>query len=208
VYCDGPWPARNRLPAAYRKGPGSEGSRDSAIALILAGRDTAPRWPGAPAPLPWSAPTIRPFSLTDQADRYEMEACAAGAPRLRTDTKIWIRPPAGRVYSSRTLTIAPVGRVGDGPARRVRPKEPRPRPMRPGDLLGDHRQRAIVLALVFEPVFANDYASAPLTHQRGAGLQHDPGIREFERFRRWLGSGLRGSTYCCGPRTSQSQSLS
>ena len=122
MYCDGPWPARNRLPAAYRKGPRSEGSRHSAIALILAGRDTAPRWPGAPAPLPWSAPTIRPFSLTDQADRYEMEACAAGAPRLRTDTKIWIRPPAGRVYSSRTLTIAPVGRVGDGPARRVRPK--------------------------------------------------------------------------------------
>jgi len=90
-------------------------------------------------------------------------------------------------------------------------KEPRPRPMRPGDLLGDRRQRAIVLALIFEPVFANDYgvgASAPLTHQRGAGLQHDPGIRASERFRRWLGSGLRGSTYCCGPRTSQSQSLS
>src|SRR5215469_18344394 len=34
-------------------------------------------------------------------------------------------------------------------------KEPRARPMRPGDLLGDHGQRAVALAVIFEPVLAN-----------------------------------------------------
>jgi hypothetical protein len=46
-------------------------------------------------------------------------------------------------------------------------KEPWTRPMRPGDPLGDHRQRAIVLALIVEPVIANEHGvgvPAPLTH--------------------------------------------
>ena len=43
----------------------------------------------------------------------------------------------------------------------------RTRPMRPGDPLGDHRQRAIVLALIVEPVIVNEHGvgvPAPLTH--------------------------------------------
>ena len=44
-----------------------------------------------------------------------------------------------------------------------------------GDPLGDHRQRPIALALVFEPVLAHEDGmgvSAPLPHQGRAGLQH------------------------------------
>jgi hypothetical protein len=47
--------------------------------------------------------------------------------------------------------------------------------MYPGDLLGNHRQRPIALALVFEPVLAHEDgmgASAPLPHQGRAGLHH------------------------------------
>src|SRR5215469_6796811 len=58
-------------------------------------------------------------------------------------------------------------------------KEPPARPMHPGDLLGDHGQRAIALAVIFEPVLANQLGvgvSAPLSHQHRAGLQPDPGV--------------------------------
>ena len=58
-------------------------------------------------------------------------------------------------------------------------KEPRPRPMRSGDPFGNHRQRPVALALVFESVLAYENgvgASAPLAHQGRAGLQHDAGI--------------------------------
>jgi hypothetical protein len=51
--------------------------------------------------------------------------------------------------------------------------------MRPGDPLGDHRQRPIALAVVFEPVLAREDGmgvSAPLPHQGRAGLQHNIGI--------------------------------
>jgi len=47
--------------------------------------------------------------------------------------------------------------------------------MCPGDLLGNHGQRAIALALVFEPVIAHEDGMgvpAPLPHQARAGLQH------------------------------------
>src|SRR5215471_3634915 len=58
-------------------------------------------------------------------------------------------------------------------------KEPWARPMRPGDPLGNHRQRAMMLALIFEPVFANQHSvgvTAPLAHQHRAGLRHDTGV--------------------------------
>src|SRR5215467_7323621 len=58
-------------------------------------------------------------------------------------------------------------------------KEPWARPMRSGDPLGDHGQRAIMLALIFEPVLANEDGmgvSAPVPDQSRAGLQHDTGI--------------------------------
>ena len=51
--------------------------------------------------------------------------------------------------------------------------------MRSGDPLGNHGQRAIILALIFEPVFANQYGvgvSMPLTHQHRAALRHDTGV--------------------------------
>src|SRR6516162_179023 len=46
-------------------------------------------------------------------------------------------------------------------------KEARARPMRSGDPLGDHGQRAILLALILEPVLAHEDGvgvSAPLAH--------------------------------------------
>src|SRR5215469_6729232 len=46
--------------------------------------------------------------------------------------------------------------------------------MRAGDLLGDHAQRAIALAVIFEPVVTNEDGvgvSAPLTYQSRAGLE-------------------------------------
>ena len=57
--------------------------------------------------------------------------------------------------------------------------------MYPGDLLGNHRQRPIASALVFEPVLAHEDrvgVSAPLPHQRRAGLQHYGGIERKSAF--------------------------
>jgi hypothetical protein len=51
--------------------------------------------------------------------------------------------------------------------------------MCPGDPLGDHGQRAIVLPVIFEPVLANEDdmgVSAPPPHQARAGLQHAAGV--------------------------------
>ena len=50
--------------------------------------------------------------------------------------------------------------------------------MCPGDLLGNHAQRAIVLAVVFEPALAYEDGMgvpAPLPNQGRTGLQHDTG---------------------------------
>jgi hypothetical protein len=54
-----------------------------------------------------------------------------------------------------------------------------------GDPLGNHRQRAIMLALIFEPVFANQDGvgvSVPLTHQSRAGLRHETEIKGRAKF--------------------------
>src|SRR5690242_8026744 len=51
--------------------------------------------------------------------------------------------------------------------------------MRPGDPFGDHRQRAVTLALIFEPVLTNQEGvrvPAPLAHQCRAALRGDTGI--------------------------------
>jgi hypothetical protein len=66
--------------------------------------------------------------------------------------------------------------------------------MRPGDPLGDYRQRAMMLALIFEPIFANQDsvgASAPLTHQSCAGLRHDAGSEGSTGFLELSGQGLQ-----------------
>src|SRR6266481_4379267 len=64
-------------------------------------------------------------------------------------------------------------------------KEPRARPMCPGDLRGNHGQRAKALALVFEPILAHKDGMgvpAPLPHQARAGLQHHAGIERTSAF--------------------------
>src|SRR5438309_5568579 len=51
--------------------------------------------------------------------------------------------------------------------------------MCPGNLLGDHGQRAIAPAVIFEPVLAYEDGmgvSAPPPHQARAGLQHAAGV--------------------------------
>src|SRR5215471_14607377 len=76
----------------------------------------------------------------------------------------------------------------------VKAKEAWARPMRSGDPLGDHGQRAIMLALIFEPIFANQDrvgASAPLTHQSCAGLRHDAGSEGSTGFLELSGQGLQ-----------------
>src|ERR1700758_3066972 len=72
-------------------------------------------------------------------------------------------------------------------------KEPRARPMRSGNPLGDHAQRAITLALIFEPVLANEHivgASAPLTHQGCSGLRHEGGVKRPAASLELAGEGL------------------
>ena len=57
--------------------------------------------------------------------------------------------------------------------------------MCPGDPLGDHGQRPIALAVVFESVIARENgmgASAPLPHQCRTGLQHSAGIERTSAF--------------------------
>src|SRR5215472_12952900 len=69
-------------------------------------------------------------------------------------------------------------------------KKPWARPMRAGNPLSDHGQRAIVLALIFEPVSANEDGmgvSAPVPDQSRAGLQHDTGIAGSAGFPRACG---------------------
>src|SRR6202047_2036064 len=58
-------------------------------------------------------------------------------------------------------------------------KEPGTRPMCPGDPLGNHGQRAIAPAVVYEPVLAHEDGMgvpAPLPHQGRAGLRRSAGV--------------------------------
>jgi hypothetical protein len=57
--------------------------------------------------------------------------------------------------------------------------------MCPGDLLGNHGQRPIALAVVFEPVLAHEDGmgvSAPWPHQDRARLEHHAGIERTSAF--------------------------
>jgi len=57
--------------------------------------------------------------------------------------------------------------------------------MSPGDPLGDHGERPIPLAVVFEPVLAHEDGMgvpAPLPHQGRAGLQRSAGIERTSAF--------------------------
>src|SRR5215831_4499145 len=75
-------------------------------------------------------------------------------------------------------------------------KKPRARPMRAGDSLGDHGQRAIVLALIFEPVLTDQHGvsvPAPLAHQCRTGLQHDTGAEGRAAFLELFGQALQAA---------------
>src|SRR5215472_7886686 len=75
-------------------------------------------------------------------------------------------------------------------------KKPRARPMRSGNPLGNHRQRAIMVALIFEPIFANEHGvgvSAPLTHQSRAGLRHDTWTEGATALLELSGQGLQAA---------------
>jgi hypothetical protein len=57
--------------------------------------------------------------------------------------------------------------------------------MCPGDLLGDHGQRVIAMAVIFEPVLAYEDGMgvpAPLPNQGRTGLQHDTGTEGTRAF--------------------------
>ncbi len=72
--------------------------------------------------------------------------------------------------------------------------------MRAGDPFGDHGQRAVVLALIFEPVLANEDGkgvSAPVPDQSRAGLQHDTGIAGSAGFARSCGQVLQTAPQRC-----------
>jgi hypothetical protein len=65
-----------------------------------------------------------------------------------------------------------------------------------GNLLGNHGQRAIALALVFEPILAHEDGmgvSAPLPHQARAGLQHFAGFERTSAFLELSRQGLQAA---------------
>src|SRR5262249_14120399 len=64
---------------------------------------------------------------------------------------------------------------------------------------GNHTQRAIALALVFEPVLAYEDGMgvpAPLPHQARAGLQHHAGIERTSAFLQLSREGLQPALQC------------
>src|SRR5215469_7054280 len=68
--------------------------------------------------------------------------------------------------------------------------------MRSGNPLSDHGQRAIVLALILEPVLANEDGmgvSAPVPDQSRAGLRYDTGIEGNAGFPRACGQVLQAA---------------
>jgi hypothetical protein len=68
--------------------------------------------------------------------------------------------------------------------------------MCPGDLRGNHGQRAIALALVFEPILAHKDGMgvpAPLPHQARTGLQYDTGIERTSAFPELSREGLQAA---------------
>src|SRR5215469_16735569 len=94
------------------------------------------------------------------------------------------------------VTASSTGLSADQTTSLGQAKEPWARPVRPGDPLGDYRQRAMMLALIFKPVFANQHGvgvSVPLAHQHRAGLRHDTGVEERAAFLELLGQALQAA---------------
>ena len=71
--------------------------------------------------------------------------------------------------------------------------------MCPGDPLGDHGQRPIALAVVFEPVLAHEDGmgvSAPLPHQCRTGLQHYARMGRTSAFLELSSQNLQAALQC------------
>src|ERR1700724_135264 len=71
--------------------------------------------------------------------------------------------------------------------------------MSPGNPLGDHGQRAVALAVIFEPVLADEDdmgVSAPLPHQARAGLQHSAGLERTSAFLELLRQNPKAALQC------------
>jgi len=68
--------------------------------------------------------------------------------------------------------------------------------MRPGDPFGNHRQRPVALALVFEPALAYENsvrAATPLPHQGRAGFQDDAGVERVSPLLQRSSEGLQSA---------------
>jgi hypothetical protein len=81
------------------------------------------------------------------------------------------RPHSEPLYSAECCCRLTASSAGVGADQSTCPlgqaKEPRARPMRSGNPFGNHRQRAIMPAVIFEPVLTNQHSvgvSAPLAH--------------------------------------------
>src|SRR5262249_44886408 len=71
--------------------------------------------------------------------------------------------------------------------------------MRSGNPFGDHGQRAIMLALIFKPVLANENGvgmPAPLSHQCRADFRDERGIEGPAFLRKFSGEGLKAAPQC------------
>src|SRR5262249_16896892 len=104
------------------------------------------------------------------------------------------QPPRAR------LSFSFAGFAADGSAGSFgQTKEPRARPMRSGNPFGDHAQRAIMLALIFKPVIANENGvgmPAPLTDQSRADFRDERGIEGPAFLRKFSGQGLKAAPQC------------
>src|SRR5215472_3736629 len=78
-------------------------------------------------------------------------------------------------------------------------KEPGARPMRSGNPFSDHGQRAIMRALIFKPVIANENGvgmPAPLTDQSRAHFRDERGIEGLTFLCKFSGQGLKAAPQC------------
>jgi hypothetical protein len=124
----------------------------------------------------------------------ELNSCSS-SPRMICGCRSHNEPL--RAAHRGRLTASPPGLGADHSTRSFgQAKEPWARPMRSGNPLSDHSQRAIVLALIFEPVLANEdgvRVTAPAPDQSRAGLQHDTGIQGNAGFPRGCGQLLQAA---------------
>ena len=118
---------------------------------------------------PWCNDRVGTFGLSYAAHTQAALGCLDPGVDRTADSSVAPRCGCWLFHSASALGC---------PRSLVDAKEPGTRPMCPGDPLGDHAQRAIALAVIFEPVLADEDdmdVSAPPPHQARARLQHAAG---------------------------------